>query len=147
MKNSTLKILFTVCRAVGIPCRPVTNYSSAHDTQGSLTVDYFMDENGTVMDELNSDSIWNFHVWNEVWMQRPDLGPAYSGWQAIDSTPQERSDDMFRVGPASVFAVKQGEIKRPYDNSFLYAEVNADKVRYDYKRYIVFLFYFYIYEH
>lgn len=61
-------------------------------------------------------------------MQRPDLGPAYSGWQAIDSTPQERSDDMFRVGPASVFAVKQGEIKRPYDNTFLYAEVNADKV-------------------
>lgn len=110
----------------------MTNYSSAHDTQGSLTVDYFMDENGSVMEELNSDSVWNFHVWNEVWMQRPDLGFAYGGWQAIDATPQERSGDLFRVGPASVVAVKQGEIKRPYDCSFLYAEVNADKVYWRY---------------
>ncbi len=35
----------------------------------------------------------NFHVWNEVWMERPDLEPGgYSGWQAIDATPQEESD-------------------------------------------------------
>lgn len=87
-----------------------------------------MDENGTIMEELNSDSIWNFHVWNEVWMERPDLGREYGGWQAIDATPQEISDKMFRVGPASVVAVKQGEVKRPYDNAFLFAEVNADKV-------------------
>lgn len=110
----------------------VTNYSSAHDTQASLTVDYFVDQNGKVMEELNSDSIWNYHVWNEVWMQRPDLGISsdgdYGGWQAIDSTPQEMSDGMFRCGPASVLAVKLGEIAKPYDNNFLFAEVNADKV-------------------
>lgn len=87
-----------------------------------------MDEKGTIMEELNSDSVWNFHVWNEVWMQRPDLGRDYGGWQAVDSTPQELSGDMYRVGPASLFAVKQGEVLRPYDCSFLYAEVNADKV-------------------
>ena len=33
----------------------------------------------------------NFHVWNEVWMARPDLGKDYNGWQAIDATPQELS--------------------------------------------------------
>lgn len=36
----------------------VTNYASAHDTQSSLTVDYFVDAEGKVMEEMNSDSIW-----------------------------------------------------------------------------------------
>lgn len=83
------------------------------------------------MEELNSDSIWNYHVWNEVWMERPDLGinrTSYSGWQAIDATPQEMSDGVYRCGPASVRAVKLGEIQRPYDTNFLYSEVNADKL-------------------
>lgn len=80
---------------------------------------------------MNSDSIWNYHVWNEVWMERPDLGyteGSYGGWQAVDATPQEMSEDIYRCGPASVRAVKMGEILRPYDCNFLYSEVNADKV-------------------
>nr|XP_023022032.1 annulin [Leptinotarsa decemlineata] len=121
-------VLTTICRALGIPSRTVTNYSSAHDTQNSLTVDYFMDETGAIMEELNSDSIWNFHVWNEVWMDRPDLGSHYGGWQAIDATPQELSEEEYKCGPASVAAVKQGEVLRPYDNNFLFSEVNADKI-------------------
>lgn len=119
---------FPVARTLGIPSRIITNYSSAHDTQGSLTVDYFVDAEGKVLEEMNSDSIWNYHVWNEVWMDRPDIGAEYGGWQAIDATPQEMSDDMYRCGPASVLAVKLGEILRPYDCDFLYSEVNADKV-------------------
>ncbi|XP_043255316.1 annulin isoform X1 [Colletes gigas] len=121
-------VLATVCRTLGLPCRVVTNYASAHDTQSSLTVDYFVDEEGKIMEELNSDSIWNFHVWNEVWMKRMDLSPDCSGWQVIDATPQELSEDAYRCGPASVAAVKKGEVLRPYDNGFLFAEVNADKV-------------------
>ncbi|XP_067007547.1 annulin [Anabrus simplex] len=123
-------VLTTLCRALGIPCRPVTTFSSAHDTQNSLTVDYFIDEEGEVMEELNSDSVWNYHLWNEAWMERPDLyqGGEYGGWQAIDATPQELSDEMYRCGPASVVAVKQGEVLRPYDGGFVFAEVNADKV-------------------
>ena len=88
---------FSVCRALGIPSRSVTNFSSAHDTQGSLTIDTFVGDDGKIMEELNSDSIWNFHVWNEVWMERPDLEPGgYGGWQAIDATPQEESDGIYR---------------------------------------------------
>lgn len=38
------------------------------------------------------------------------------------------SDGLYRCGPASVRAVKLGEILRPYDCNFLYSEVNADKI-------------------
>lgn len=48
-----------VARTLGIPSRPVTNYASAHDTQGSLTVDYFMDDDGKAIDSLNTDSVWS----------------------------------------------------------------------------------------
>ena len=35
---------------------------------------------------------------------------------------------VFRCGPASVKAVKQGEVYLPYDSSFVFAEVNGDRV-------------------
>ena len=40
---------------------------------------------------------------------------------------------IFRVGPASVAAVKRGEVKKSFDTAFLFAEVNADKVYWRYK--------------
>lgn len=124
----------TVLRALGIPSRPVTNYYSAHDTHSSLTVDQFYDDNGEAVERLNRDSIWNFHVWNEAWMTRPDLEPGdYSGWQAIDATPQEASDGIYRCGPASVKAIKRAEILKPYDGTFIFAEVNADQIYWRYQ--------------
>lgn len=54
------------------------------------------------------DSCWNFHVWNDVWIARPDLAQGYGGWQIIDATPQESSGQVYRCGPASVAAVKKG---------------------------------------
>ena len=70
----------------------------------------------------------NFHVWNEVWMQRPDLaGSSFGGWQAIDSTPQELSDGRYQCGPCPVFAIKSGKNIR-YDSVFIFGEVNADHV-------------------
>lgn len=35
---------------------------------------------------------------------------------------------VFRCGPASVKAVKQGAVYLPYDTSFVFAEVNGDRV-------------------
>ncbi|KAL7642373.1 UNVERIFIED_CONTAM: hypothetical protein RMT77_006934 [Armadillidium vulgare] len=126
-------VVTTACRTLGIPCRPVTNFESAHDTHNSLSIDYFFGDEGETIEELNADSIWNFHVWNEVWMARPDLGDGYEGWQVIDSTPQEESDGQYRCGPTSLAAIKRGEIHRPYDSPFVYAEVNADTLYWKYQ--------------
>lgn len=125
-------VLTTICRALGIPCRPVTGYDAAHDSQGSLTIDIIKDEEGNTLDEFTRDSVWNYHVWNEVWMERPDLGSEYSGWQALDGTPQETSEDMFRCGPASLRAVKDGDLQRPYDAAYVFAQVNADRILWKY---------------
>ncbi|XP_050529082.1 annulin [Daktulosphaira vitifoliae] len=125
-------VLTTACRALGIPCRPITAYCAAHDTQSSLTVDYFVDEDGKVMEEMITDSIWNYHVWNEVWMSRPDLKLMTPGWQVVDATPQELSENIYRCGPANVDAIKAGEIRTPYDTNFVFSEVNADKVYWKY---------------
>lgn len=80
-----LLIIVLVARCLGVPCRVVTNYMSAHDTHKSLTVDRFFYENGDPIEKLNKDSIWNFHSWDEVWIKRPDLSLSgtYDGWNVI----------------------------------------------------------------
>uniref|UniRef100_T1J2C6 protein-glutamine gamma-glutamyltransferase n=1 Tax=Strigamia maritima TaxID=126957 RepID=T1J2C6_STRMM len=123
-------VLTTIMRAIGIPCRTITNFESAHDTDATITHDIHVDLEGNRLEDESHDSIWNFHVWNEAWMARPDLPTGYSGWQVLDATPQERSatSGVFQTGPASVTAVRKGEVGLPYDTAFVFAEVNADKV-------------------
>ncbi|KAM4688250.1 protein-glutamine gamma-glutamyltransferase 4 [Discoglossus pictus] len=121
-------VLTTAMRCLGIPARSVTNFSSAHDTEENLKIDVYVNEKGEQMNEWSTDSVWNFHVWNDVWMRRPDLPPGYDGWQAIDATPQEPSQGIYQCGPCSLTALKNGEVYLPYDAKFVFAEVNADKV-------------------
>jgi len=118
-------VLTTVMRCLGVPARSLTNFDSAHDTDGNLTIDYHYDEKYKPMD--NDDSVWNFHVWNDVWMAREGLPEGFGGWQAIDATPQETSGGTFRCGPASLQALKQGRVDLDFDAKFIYAEVNASK--------------------
>jgi len=124
-------VVTTICRALGLPCRPVTCYSSAHDTNASITIDKYYDKEGEELKGVSGapgiyDSIWNFHCWNDVWMTRPDLPKGYGGWQTIDATPQEESDSVYQLGPTSVAAVKKGEVGLGYDTAFVFTEVNAD---------------------
>ncbi|CAG7824579.1 unnamed protein product [Allacma fusca] len=122
-------VLTTICRALGIPCRPVTNYGSAHEKEEySFTVDHYIDEDGKKVEGV--DSSWTFHVWCEVWLRRDDLSGDYSesGWQAVDATMQEKSGKTFQMGPAPVEACKRGDVLVQYDVGFLFSEVNSDIV-------------------
>ncbi|XP_010153209.1 PREDICTED: protein-glutamine gamma-glutamyltransferase 4 [Eurypyga helias] len=121
-------VLTTVMRCLGIPSRCVSNFNSAHDTEENLTVDIYLNEYGEKLDSMSFDSIWNFHVWNDVWMKRRDLPSGFDGWQAIDSTPQEQSQGVFQCGPCPLKAIREGDVYLPFDSKFVYAEVNADKV-------------------
>ncbi|CAH0548098.1 unnamed protein product [Brassicogethes aeneus] len=121
-------LVTTICRALGIPSRVVSNFDSAHDYDNTFTIDNFYDENNKFDDGKTIDSIWNFHVWNDVYIARPDLPSGYGGWQAIDATPQELSGGFYQCGPTSLEAVRKGEVGYNYDTHFLISTVNSDVV-------------------
>ena len=93
---------------------------------------------------LVGDSVWNFHVWNEVFLRGTGHWPEkYAGWAAVDATPQESSNGMMQCGPAPLKvnfyfvtlllylncqAIKNGEIYIGYDTNFVFGEVNADQI-------------------
>lgn len=148
-------------RALGLPTRPVTTFQSAHDTDRNRAIDkfYTVDEaaNGEFVpaeNPKNHDSVWSFHVWNEVYFKRSDVtytmckalglrSGCANGWQAVDATPQEVSSGGASVakarnqmGPASVKLVKANvnpacaetslAIFGCFDNEFVISEVNSD---------------------
>ncbi|XP_067089457.1 protein-glutamine gamma-glutamyltransferase 2 [Osmerus mordax] len=115
----------SVFRALGIPCRVITNYLSAHDTNSNLVIERYVDEDGQPI-QKSRDMIWNYHCWVESWMTRPDLKPGFDGWQASDPTPQEKSEGVYCCGPVPLKAIKEGELTFKYDGPFVFAEVNAD---------------------
>ncbi|XP_067233801.1 coagulation factor XIII A chain [Chanodichthys erythropterus] len=121
-------VMNTFMRCLGIPGRVITNFCSAHDNTGNLKTDIVLDEDGKVDRSRTKDSVWNYHCWNEVYIKRPDLPEQFSGWQVVDCTPQETSDGLYRCGPTSVSAVKEGELSYPFDAKFVFAELNSDVI-------------------
>ncbi|XP_057636746.1 protein-glutamine gamma-glutamyltransferase 5 isoform X1 [Chionomys nivalis] len=119
-------VMCTVMRCLGIPTRVITNFDSGHDTDRNLIIDEYYDNTGRILENMKKDTVWNFHVWNECWMARKDLPPGYGGWQVLDATPQETSNGLYCCGPASVKAIKEGEVDLNYDTPFAFSMVNAD---------------------
>lgn len=118
-------VLNTLLRAIGIPSRVVTNFPSVHTDNGGQNLDVRFPGNGGK--PHFAGSVWNYHVWNEGWMRRPDLPSGYDGWQVLDGTPQGLSmqSQLFEVGPFPVRGVLEDRINMPYDGNVARAAVKA----------------------
>ncbi|KAE8575518.1 hypothetical protein XENTR_v10003858 [Xenopus tropicalis] len=122
-------VLCTVLRCLGIPTRLVTNYNSAYDTNRTLQKEIYYDEKGARIHRARSDSIWNFHVWNECWMERRDLSPEYNGWQVLDATAQLKSSEALCVsGPAPMRAIKEGHVDLNYNVDLIFSKLVTDNM-------------------
>ncbi|KAK7864957.1 hypothetical protein R5R35_004941 [Gryllus longicercus] len=121
-------LVVTVCRALGIPCRSVTNYESAHGCDDSLAIDCEITRHGLrpLLVGNAADEVWSFQMWNEVWAARPDLPEAYSGWQAVDAT-LPAANGRAGSGPAPVEAIKHGLLGLGDEVRTLHARVNGDR--------------------
>lgn len=54
-----MSVTFTVLRCLGIPTRVITNFSSAHDVDGNLSVDVLLNERLESFDRRDrKDSTW-----------------------------------------------------------------------------------------
>eukprot|EP01084_Bolivina_argentea_P285238 489115_1 len=147
----------TVGRTLGIPTRTTSNFQSAHDTDFNRAIEsywIFNDQSRTYAKTKgeSSDSVWNFHVWNEMFFKRSDFSnPAYNtiGWQAIDATPQELSyggnpalsdnEGAYQMGPAAIALIRENfnphkckdatsfqERFGCFDTEFVISETNAN---------------------
>jgi len=117
----------TMARAVGITTRGLTNYGSAHEhpfhgQEGKpwsgfdQTIDeFYYVKDGYLRrdkDQPTDDSTWNFHVWNEIMLKRPDVTgiAGFDGdtpsWNMVDATCQEESDGKCQMGPAPIDALR-----------------------------------------
>lgn len=61
-------------------------------------------------------------------MRRDDLPRGYDGWQVLDATSQDRQSGHYRIGPASVLAIKKGQSgkKWPHNVEFVISQLSAD---------------------
>jgi len=129
-------LMTTLCRTMGLPARPVTAYISAQDSQDSLTVDRYIDRYGDVLEKGpkrdQSDNVWVFHSWADVWMFRSDMGTEDSGWQAVDPCRNYRTSRDRSSGPCPVNALRRGDVGTREDVDSFYASLNS-YVRYFYE--------------
>eukprot|EP00946_MAST-07B_sp_MAST-7B-sp1_P005337 g5337.t1 len=154
-------VLTTIGRSLGIATRPVTTFQSAHDTTKDRSINKFYDVDSKtgiftpataeLPDDSGHDSIWSFHVWNEMYMKRPLLNAQLAcktcanGWQTLDATPQEFSqggdsglptEPAYMLGPAAVRGVVKKNLDPKcrsqsgaygcFDSQFVISEVNSN---------------------
>ncbi|XP_059169628.1 protein-glutamine gamma-glutamyltransferase 4-like [Physella acuta] len=117
----------TLMRTLGIPARCVTCYRAVHDSDFSGPVNTHWSHDLKPKTDMD-DAIWNFHVWNEAWLSRPDLPPGYDGWQALDPTPMDCSEGVVTCGPSPVTAILKGDIFVGFETKYLFAELHGGRI-------------------
>ena len=74
-------------------------------------------------------------------MRRPDLTESfYGGWQVIDATPQEASDYKMQCGPASVEAVRRGDLGLGTSSSHVFTNSVTTNTRFFFTKFYLFTF-------
>nr|CAD7394475.1 unnamed protein product [Timema cristinae] len=133
--GTSIVSLNPVCRAMGIPCRPVTVYQCGHDMADNFVLNLHkrFNETGDIRSRYEGGSCWVYHTWNDVWMERRDLRFGLGGWQAIDATRRSLTNDILsrESGPASVEAIKTNQKVHQYDTMF-FISVLTGKVAHHY---------------
>ena len=68
----------------------------------------------------SADSVWNYHIRNEVWLIRDDPGVespylSHYEWRAFDSTPSVVDQGRYQVCPAPPSSIELGETNATYE--------------------------------
>lgn len=125
----------SLLRTAGIPARPVSAFLTAIDNSNPADghVDFYYRYSPVTKKyyrnpALEIDSYWNYHVWTECWMKRPDLGGGSDGWQVIDATSQAGGPGLTRIGPASREIIRAAAAPPAgnYNAGFMWASALAD---------------------
>lgn len=56
--SCVLSVCAAVMRCLGVPCRCVSTFDAAHDTEENLRVDIYLNERGEKLNSLTFDSVW-----------------------------------------------------------------------------------------
>nr|KAF6391880.1 erythrocyte membrane protein band 4.2 [Pipistrellus kuhlii] len=118
----------TALRALGIPARAVTAFSSAQGTGGGLLVDEYYSEEGLLNGEGQRGRIWIFQTSTECWMARPDLPQGYRGWQILYPSARKGGAVLKACDLVPVRAVKEGTLGLTPGVADIFASVNASCV-------------------
>lgn len=102
---------------------------SSGEVSPPTTPTYHMNLKDFVSDD---DSVWNFHFWNETYMNRPDTRQPFDiyAWQCSDASPMlvTDSDDTYAgkklFGPCSTIALQEG-VNTDHDFRYMYSAVNS----------------------
>lgn len=125
----------TLLRTAGIPARPVSSFLTAIDNDAPVDghIDLYFSYNAATKKfsrnfAKETDRYWNYHVWTEAWMTRPDLTAGDNGWQVIDATSQAGGPGLTRIGPASREQIRAAATPPAgaYDAGFMWSSARAD---------------------